>query len=375
MSPLPIIFVVGGTGAQGLPIVHALAHTNLYTLRVLTRTPTSPRAQSLLALPNTTLHEGTFTSETSLRSGMRGAHGAFINIDGFNVGEAGELYWGIRTWEIALAEGVKMFVWGNLEYVHAMSGFRAEIRSGHYDGKGRVGSWILTQRASAAVREKGMRAALFTTGPYMEMVIAAGTLMTPQVEDGVVTWRVPASMDGNGAVAHVALEDCGVYVCWLFANEERADGMDLGVAIGHLRYEDLAKGFETVTGHPAVYVETEFEEYWREGPMARATDLPTGYATSVDDPAVMTMRDNFTGFWRVWQASGGEHPLIKRDYALLDEIHPERIRTAEEWFRKEDEKGREDGKGSLWERVQKDSLRPLLKNTEDQRSGAVRPKK
>jgi hypothetical protein len=33
------------------------------------------------------------------------------------------------------------------------------------------------------------------------------------VEDGVVTWRVPLS---EGAVPHVALEDCGYYVRWLF---------------------------------------------------------------------------------------------------------------------------------------------------------------
>jgi hypothetical protein len=43
---------------------------------------------------------------------------------------------------------------------------------------------------------------------------------------------------------------------------------------------------------------------------------------------------------------------VKRDYALLDEIHPNRIRSAEEWFRREDQLGRELGKGSLWERVQ-----------------------
>src|ERR1700746_2516554 len=55
-----------------------------------------------------------------------------------------------------------------------------------------------------------MGAALFTSGPYIEMVISStGALMTPTVEDGVVTWRVPL---GEGAVPHVSLEDCGFYV-------------------------------------------------------------------------------------------------------------------------------------------------------------------
>ena len=58
-----------------------------------------------------------------------------------------------------------------------------------------------------------MGAALFTSGPYIEMVISPVTPMTPTVEDGVVTWRVPL---GEGAVPHVSLEDCGYYVRWLF---------------------------------------------------------------------------------------------------------------------------------------------------------------
>jgi len=49
--------------------------------------------------------------------------------------------------------------------------------------------------------------------------------VTPFVEDGVVgsSWR--------RAVPHVALEDCGYYACWLFDNSERANGMNLEVAI------------------------------------------------------------------------------------------------------------------------------------------------
>jgi hypothetical protein len=60
-----------------------------------------------------------------------------------------------------------------------------------------------------------VHAAVFTTGPYMEMAISA---MMPLIEHGVATRRVPL---GNGAVPHVALEDCGYYARWLFDNPER----------------------------------------------------------------------------------------------------------------------------------------------------------
>lgn len=57
----------------------------------------------------------------------------------------------------------------------------------------------------------------------------------------------------------------------------------------------------------------------------------------------MTFRDNFTGFWNLWKDG-----IVKRDYVLLDEIHPNRIRTAEQWFRREEELGRKRGRGGLW---------------------------
>ncbi|MET7656657.1 MULTISPECIES: NmrA family NAD(P)-binding protein [unclassified Streptomyces] len=44
------IFVVGGTGAQGMPVVRALVADKKYSVKVLTRDAGSPRAQALLAL-------------------------------------------------------------------------------------------------------------------------------------------------------------------------------------------------------------------------------------------------------------------------------------------------------------------------------------
>jgi hypothetical protein len=71
----------------------------------------------------------------------------------------------------------------------------------------------------------------------------------------------------------------------------------------------------------------------------------------------------------IWQRSGGNKGLITRDYKLLDEILPGRIKTAEEWFRREEEKGQKAGLGSLWERIQEGNLKPVLKNSEEKRLG------
>jgi hypothetical protein len=355
------IFVIGATGAQGLPVVRGLVGDGRYSVLALSRDTGSARACSLLEMGNVEILEGTFADEETLRKGFRACDGAYVNIDGFNTGEKTEIYWAIRAYEIAVEEGVKFFVYGNLDYTLKKAGYDSKFRTGHYDGKGRVGEWILLQNE---VNRDRMGAALFTTGPYMEMAISNGTPMTPSIEDGVVTWRVPL---GDGAVVHVALEDCAYYARWLFDNPERANGMNLEVAIEPVKYAELAAAFERVTGRPAQFIDTGISDYF-SGPIKAAAGLPAGYNADPNDKSTMTFRDNFTGFWNQWK-----YNVIQRDYALLDEIHPDRIRNVEQWLQREEERGREEGRGGLWERLQPENIRKtlVLKVSEDQRRGRL----
>lgn len=110
------IFIIGGTGAQGLPIIHSLVSGPAYTIRVLTRDTSSPRARALTDLGDVELIEGTFANEDDLRKGFRWCDYAFVNIDGFNAGEKTEMFWTMRAYEIALEEGVRFFVLGALDY-------------------------------------------------------------------------------------------------------------------------------------------------------------------------------------------------------------------------------------------------------------------
>ncbi len=144
--------------------------------------------------------------------------------------------------------------------------------------------------------------------------------------------------------------------------------MNLEVAIEQVDYQTLAAAFEKVTGHPARYIDTELDTYW-SGPLQATAGLPAGYNADLNDKSTMSFRDNFTGFWNLWK-----YKIIQRDYVLLDEIHPNRIKSVEEWLRREDQLGRKLGKGSLWERVQPGNLYkapPLLKLTEDRRQGRL----
>ncbi|KAI8627900.1 NmrA family protein [Xylariaceae sp. FL1651] len=395
MPATRLIAVIGGTGAQGIPVVRDLVKSGNYTVRALTRDTTNARFKELQSYGPVEGVVGTFASEESLRATFRGAWGAFVNIDGFNSGEKTEIFWTIRAWELAIEEGVKFFVLGNLDYAYKLSGFRPEFHAGHYDGKGRIGEWILAQNKDALVRDR-MRSALFTTGPYIEMTLGAGTPFCPTVEDGVAIWRVPLA---NGAVPFVALvrmrkpsfeptfyfsvnqlpsgltfrsnDDCGHYVKWLFdQGPDGADGLDLRVAVDHITFDEYTRAFTKVTGKPARWIDTDLDKHMTATWGSKADD-PAGYNAPPDDPSTMSLRSNFTAFFQLWRNSGDNKGIIRRDYQLLDKIHPQRIRTAEEWLVKENAKGLRLGLGSLWDRVQPENIGHVLKITEDGRSGSI----
>lgn len=370
MASTKKIFIIGGTGAQGISVVRDLAADPQYTLRILTRDASGFRAQELLALApdRIELQEGTLESDVGLRRGFKGCWGAFVNIDGFIVGEKAEVFWAMRTYEIAVECGLKSFVYGNLDYGYKKGGYNPQFHAAHYDGKGRVGEWILDQHKrnkSGSLAGYDMKVSLFTTGPYLDMAISSSGPMVPKVEkdengDEVLTWRVPLTADGG--IPHIALDDCGYYVKWLIENPGEADGLDLEVSIEHVHYADLAKAFERVTGHKARFIDTDWETYWREGSLSQIKDAALGANADLDDPATLTVQQNFTGWWSIWRASGYNRGVIQRDYAQLDRVFPGRIKTAEEFLRRQDEQLRERG-SSLWEKMVDN--KPILKLHED----------
>lgn len=73
------IFVIGGTGAQGIPVIRGLIQDGKYSVRVLTRDTSNARAASIRAINPKKVEfiEGSFASEKTLREGLTGCDGAF----------------------------------------------------------------------------------------------------------------------------------------------------------------------------------------------------------------------------------------------------------------------------------------------------------
>lgn len=160
---------------------------------MLTRDSGSSRARYLAALPNVTLIEGRQDNQKDLHAAFRGVYGAWVNTDGFTLGEKNELFYGIRAYEIARHEGVQHYIYACTDYALKNANWDEKYHWGHNDAKGRVGEFILAQD------QKGMKSSLITTGPYMEMLID-GLFVPKEQPDGSLMWINPASTYPNSVM-------------------------------------------------------------------------------------------------------------------------------------------------------------------------------
>ena len=139
-----LILVLGATGAQGRHVVNSLLASSEdgtpspYTVRALTRDPQSKHAQALREQGvevvkgrpfmrasdvkcGTMMARELLTGDTndlaSVAAALDGAYGAWVNIDGFTVGEQREIYAGMRIFELAKqSKSLRHYVWSSLSY-------------------------------------------------------------------------------------------------------------------------------------------------------------------------------------------------------------------------------------------------------------------
>jgi hypothetical protein len=301
-----------------------LAIDGTYAVRVLTRNVDSPQATDLAILPHVTIVPFGGYNDTDIRRVLAGADSTFVNTNGFAIGEKAEVYWGIRIYELAREAGVKHFIWGTIDYSSKLGGFKPEFRCGHADGKGKVSEFLTAQPTAP------MAWSILHSGPYMETLSEMLRPFPDKADPSVMVFAAPL---GEGAMPLIALEDLGWYARWLFDHPERSNGLTLKASTEHVHWEDLARTFTEVTGHKAVYKDITLDEYFASGIFPNP-DGKVGHSVDPNDTTLQTYRENFTGFWNMFKASRGNVGNSQRDYRILDEIYPGRIRTVGEWMRK-----------------------------------------
>jgi len=73
-----------------------------------------------------------------------------------------ETYWAIRSYEIAIEEGIRFFVYGNLDYGLKKSGYDSRFRAAIMTARD---AWASGSCFQNQVNSDRMGAALFTSGP------------------------------------------------------------------------------------------------------------------------------------------------------------------------------------------------------------------
>ncbi|KAL7949224.1 hypothetical protein V8C42DRAFT_361810 [Trichoderma barbatum] len=313
------ILVIGGTGAQGVPVVKALASGGKYTVRVLTRTASSEEAKDLAIIPGVTIFEGDSYHEPTLLKAFDGVSYLFANTNGFAIGEKSEIYWGIRLYELSRHFGLKHFVYAGLEYASRLGNFDPKYRTGHLDGKGKVVDYIASQPT------KPMAWSVLTSCFYIEGLSEILRPFPNPDDPDTMVFAVPL---GDARCPLIYLEDYGSYARWLFDTPERSNGLELHVATEDIAWKDLAAAFTEVTGVKAIYKNVTLDEYFALGIFPQP-DAKIGLAANPHETTLFTVRENFSGFWNTWKDE-----LTKRDYELLDNILPTRVKSVKEWMLK-----------------------------------------
>lgn len=136
----------------------------------------------------------------------------------------------------------------------------------------------------------------------------------------------------------IYLEDFGRYVLWVLQNPEKSAGLTLGVATEHVTFPHLVESFTTVTGKPARYNDIPVEDWVQRvfGGLPQGVNTKIGGIAYGNDDTLMTYGDNFSHWMNVYRAN-----VIKKDYELLDEILPDRVRSVGEWIQKTGWQGEE----------------------------------
>ncbi|KAH8645773.1 hypothetical protein BX600DRAFT_390857, partial [Xylariales sp. PMI_506] len=323
--------IVAGTGAQGQAIIKVLASTGKYDIIATTRDTSSSQAKDLAALPNVEVvasnAEHGYNQEAFSELAGR-ADAVFVNTDGFALGESLETFWGIRLFELSARAKVKHLIYSGLDYNGKESNYNPDLYVGHYEGKAKVQEWMHAQG-----KDFPMAWTIIRSGPYAETL---SDHLGPVFEKDDAVFQLPLGEDGE--MPFVSLVDFGWYVDWVLSNPDKSRGLDFGIAIEHAGLKTLAAAFTAATGTKATYRDIPVEAWnkvaWANLPQKGQTKV--GFKSVKDQSALnQTYEQNFTNWFNLYKASTGNKGLIKRDYAFLDEILPTRVKTVEEWMKRE----------------------------------------
>ena len=301
-----VLAVVGATGAQGGGLVRAILADSAgeFSVRALTRDPSSEKARALAAL-GAEVVAADVDDIDSLRRAFDGAYGAFcVTFFWAHFSPEKEQAEARAMAEAAKGAGLRHVLWSTLEDTRRwvpldddrMPTLHGHYKVPHFDGKG---------AANKAFVELGVPTTFFHTSFYWENLIHFG--MGPKRgPDGKLALVLPM---GDKKLPGIGAEDIGRCAYGVFQRGGALIGESVGVAGEHLTGAQLAAALTSSLGQEVAYVAVTPATY-RAFAFPGADDLGNMFQFKADFEA------DFCGL---------------RDLAFSRSLNP-RLRTFAEWL-------------------------------------------
>ncbi|GAB4815164.1 hypothetical protein N2152v2_002210 [Parachlorella kessleri] len=246
-----VVAVSGATGQQGGATVDALLRLGGFSVRALTRDPSS-NASKELAGKGVEVVRADFDDVESLKSAFQGADAVFAVTDFWKacgLDPFKEYQQGRNLVDAAKATGVSHFLWSTLEDTRPLTKGVLEPITGpytvpHFDAKSEV--------AEYAKEQLGGKETLVITSIFHENLLPGAAMAPNKLPDGSFILALPA---GNAKTAWCATADIGnVAAAVIAAGPEKFGGKTVPVAGDHLTWAEVGEAIAKLTGKKVVAV-------------------------------------------------------------------------------------------------------------------------
>ncbi|GGM25055.1 nucleotide-diphosphate-sugar epimerase [Micromonospora sonchi] len=258
MSEKKIIAIVGATGAQGGGLARAILadRDSEFTVRALTRDPTSEKAQELVKLGAEVVEADIYHPESLVRA-FAEAYGAFLVTNFWaHMSAEKELQEAANLAEAAKQAGLRHAIWSTLEDVRdhipvhddRMPTLQGKYKVPHFDAKAEADAFF----TRAGVPTTFLRTAFYWEG------LATGAAGPTRGADGVLALSLPM---GDSRLAGIAAEDIGKTAYGILKAGTEYAGHTVHIAGEHLTGEQIAAGLSRAVGEPVVYRPLSHDAY------------------------------------------------------------------------------------------------------------------
>lgn len=256
MHELPLIAVVGATGAQGGGLVRAILAESprTFAVRAISRKPDSPAARELASL-GAEVRVGDLDDADSLEHAFAGAHGVY-GITNFweHLSPERELAQAANIARAARSAGVEHVIWSTLEDTRErvplsddrIPTLMQRYKVPHFDAKG-----------AADALFRGLPTTYLRASYYWDNLIHldAGPR---RGADGTLEFVLPM---GDRKLPGIAVADIGACALALFKRGKAFFGRTVGIAGEHLTGAEMAAAMSETLGEPVRHVAMPPAEY------------------------------------------------------------------------------------------------------------------